>query len=111
MSGEPARPDVSDTGSETAGRGAAVLLLAGFDRMASAGRIQVPGACSRSPCALPAQIGWATVVSGVHLLTKEQVSDRRRGSNQLTLKCARSAAAAAFDLAVQKGLTGGGSAG
>jgi hypothetical protein len=30
---------VSDTGSETAGGGAAALLLARFDRLASAGRI------------------------------------------------------------------------
>ena len=48
-------PPLSDTGSETAGGGAAALLLAGFDRLASAGRIEVPMACSRSPCALPAQ--------------------------------------------------------
>ena len=31
------------------------LLLAGFDRLANAGRIEVPGECSRSLCALPAQ--------------------------------------------------------
>jgi hypothetical protein len=31
---------LSDTGSETAGGGAAALLLAGFDRLASAGRIE-----------------------------------------------------------------------
>jgi hypothetical protein len=48
-------PVLSDTGSETAGGGAAALLLAGFDRLASAGRIERSVACSRSPCALPAQ--------------------------------------------------------
>ena len=32
---------MSDTGSETAGGGAAALLLAGFDRLASAGHIEV----------------------------------------------------------------------
>lgn len=58
-----------------------------------------------------AQIRWARGVSGAHLPTKKQVSDYRRGSNEITLRCARSATAAAFDLAVQKGLTGGSSAG
>jgi hypothetical protein len=46
---------LSDTGSETTASGAAALLLAGFDRLASAGRIERPVACSRPPCALPAQ--------------------------------------------------------
>ena len=48
-------PRLSDTGRETAAGGAAALLLAGFDRLASAGRIEGPVACSRPPCALPAQ--------------------------------------------------------
>ena len=43
---DPGRLHVSDTGSETAGGGAAALLLAGFDRLATAGHIEVPVACS-----------------------------------------------------------------
>ena len=52
-----ALPRLSDTGSETAGGGAAALMLPGFDRLASTGRIEVPLACSRSLCALPARTG------------------------------------------------------
>ena len=43
---------LSDTGNEPTGVGAAALPLAGSDRLASAGRIEVTVACSRSRCAL-----------------------------------------------------------
>jgi len=48
-------PVLSDTGHAIAGGAAAALLLARFDRLASAGQHRSPPwASSRSPCALPA---------------------------------------------------------
>jgi hypothetical protein len=68
---------LSDTGSEAAAGGTAALLLAGFDRPASAGRIGVPLACSRSPCALPARSGEVGAATEILLMKAEQVSDDR----------------------------------
>jgi hypothetical protein len=60
-----ARRELSATGSKTAGGGAAALLLAGFDRLSRAGRIEVRVVFSRSACALPAR-GAAQRVTDRH---------------------------------------------
>ena len=46
-------PPLSDTGTETGGGGAAALLLAGFDRPASGGRIGASGESAARSCAPP----------------------------------------------------------
>jgi hypothetical protein len=71
-----ALPRLSDTGSQTAGSGAAAPLLAGSDRLASAGRIEVAMACSRSPWVLPAHREMAGLGADRRVWTCKQVRTR-----------------------------------
>jgi hypothetical protein len=77
-SGRPSRVCRSvcpETGSERAGGGAAALLLAGFSRLASTGRVELPFGVLAFPCALPAHS--ETVGAGAKMLVATSKRERR----------------------------------
>jgi len=66
-------PVLSDTDNERSGGTAAAVLLAGFGRLASTGRIGLAVTCSWGPCALPAQTRAAGAVGEMLAPTRERV--------------------------------------